>query len=86
MAPRRLSQLQRNILTWLFAQHQRTRGGVIMGHYEWVQALGLNTSNLSHSLRTLETRGVIRMGRTPGGKADGVDLTSEGLKWASNLA
>ncbi len=51
-----------------------------MGHYEWVQALGLNTSNLSHSLRTLETRGVIRMGRPPGGKADVVDLTSEGLK------
>ena len=85
MAPRRLSRLQRNILAGLFAQHQRTWGHVIMGHYALVQALGHNKSTLSHSLRTLETRGLIRIGRMPGGKADLVDLTSEGLKWASNL-
>ena len=48
-----------------------------MGHDALVQALGHNKSNLSHSLRLLETRGFIRMGRTPGGKADVVDLTSE---------
>ena len=56
MAPRRLSRLQRNILAWLFGQHQLTQGGVVMGHYELVQALGHDKSNLSHSLRTLETR------------------------------
>ncbi len=57
-----------------------------MGHDALVQALGHNKSNLSHSLRPLETRGFIRMGRTPGGKADVVDLTSEERKWALNLA
>jgi DNA-binding MarR family transcriptional regulator len=64
----------------LLAQYQRTRGGIVIGHREWVQTLGGDKSNISHSLRTLETRGVIEIGRTPGGKADYVDLTSEGRK------
>ena len=85
MAPRRLSRLQRQILHCLFAENQRTQGGVIMGHFELVQTLGHNKSNVRHSLRTLETRGLIQIRRTSGGKADSVDLTSEGRKLASNL-
>ena len=41
MAARRLSRLQRRILSRLFAEYQRTQGGVIMGHYELVQPLAM---------------------------------------------
>jgi DNA-binding MarR family transcriptional regulator len=36
-------------------------------------------------LRTLEARGLITLGRHPGGQATHLDLTPEGRKWASNL-
>lgn len=85
MAPRRLSRLQRQILRQLFEQDQRTRGGIIMGHFELVQRLSHDKGNISHSLRTLEARGLIRSIRTPGGQANSVDLTSEGRKLASTL-
>jgi DNA-binding MarR family transcriptional regulator len=49
-----------------------------MGHFELVQALGSDKSTISHSLRTLETRGLITIGCTPGGKADYLALTPEG--------
>ena len=42
--------------------------------------------NISHSLQTLEARGLIVIGRSPGGKAEALWLTSEGQKWASQLA
>ena len=58
MAPRRLSRLQRHILKCLMAEYRRTQGGTLLGHYELVQALGRDKSNVSHSLRTLEARGV----------------------------
>ncbi len=86
MATRRLSLLQRHILSRLFAEYQRTQGGFIMGHYELVQPLGSDKSTISHSLRTLEARGFIVISRTPGGQANSVDLTSEGRKMASKLA
>lgn len=82
MAPRRLSRLQRQILKHLVAEDRRTQGSVIMGHFALVQTLGHDKSNVSHSLRTLETRGLIRIGRTPGGQADFVDLTAAGRKVA----
>jgi DNA-binding MarR family transcriptional regulator len=50
-----------------------------------VRALGRDKSNVSHSLRTLEARGLITIGRSPGGQATYLDLTPEGRKWASNL-
>lgn len=85
MATQRLSRLQKRIMRLLLAQHHRTRGGTSMGHVELVKALGGDKSNISHSLRTLETRGVIVIGRTPGGQADSLYLTPEGLKKASEI-
>jgi DNA-binding MarR family transcriptional regulator len=67
------------------AQYQRTQGGTILGHYEFAQALGHDKSNISHSLRTLEDRGLIVVSRTPGGQANSISLTSEGRNLASEL-
>ena len=70
MVAQRLSRRQKHILQWLAMDHQRTRGII--------------TS--SHSLQTLEARGLIVIGRSPGGKAESVWLTSEGQKWVSQRA
>jgi DNA-binding MarR family transcriptional regulator len=85
MASRRLSRLQRQILRQLFEQDQRTQGGIIMGHFELVQKLRQDKGNISHSLQTLEARGLIRLIRTPGGLANSVELTSAGRKVAATL-
>jgi DNA-binding MarR family transcriptional regulator len=86
MTPRRLSRLQRQSLKCLMAEYRRTQGGTILGHYELVQALGRDKSNGSHSLRTLEARGLIVIRRPPGGQANSVNLTAAGRKWASEFA
>lgn len=85
MATQRLSRLQKRIMRLLLAEHHRTRGGTAMGHVELVKALGGDKSNISHSLRTLEARRMIVIGRTPGGQADSLYLTPEGLKKASEI-
>ena len=85
MAPRRLSRLQRRILSCLLTEHQRTHGGTSLGHVDLVKALGGDKGNISHSLRTLEDRGLIRIGRTSGGQASYVDLTSEGQSLALQI-
>ena len=85
MAPRRLSRLQRRILQCLVAEYQRTQGGTSLGHRELVQTLGSDPGNISHSVRTLEARGVITVGRTPGGKADYLVLTRAGLHGTSEM-
>jgi DNA-binding MarR family transcriptional regulator len=56
-----------------------------MGHRELVQTLRQDKSHISHSLRTLAARGLIVIRRTPGGKADALDLTAEGRKRASEI-
>jgi DNA-binding MarR family transcriptional regulator len=86
MALRRLSRLQRRILRHLFLSHQRTRGTLAMSHFELVQATGGDRSNVGHSLRTLEARGLVTIGRSPGGKAEYVTLTPEGLQLTSETA
>ena len=86
MAARRLSRLQRHILRCLLTQDQRTHGVIAMGHRELVQTLRQDKSHISHSLGTLAARGLIVIGRTPGGKADSLDLTAEGRKVASEIA
>lgn len=83
MVAQRLSRLQKRILELLMAKHRRTRGGTSLGHFELVKALGKDKSNISHSLRTLEARGWIVIGRTPGGQADSVHLSPEGVEKAS---
>jgi DNA-binding MarR family transcriptional regulator len=86
MAAQRLSRRQKHILQWLAMDHQRTRGIITSSHQDLVRALPGDKGNIRHSLQTLEARGLIVIGRSPGGKAESVWLTSEGQKWASQLA
>ena len=85
MATVRLSQLQKHILRWLIADHQRTKGVIASSHPELVRALQRDKGNISHSLRTLEARGWIVLGRTPGGRAESLYLTPTGLEKASEI-
>ena len=86
MAARRLSRRQKHILQWLAVDHQRTRGMIRSSHQDLGRALPGDQGNISHSLQTLEARGLIARGRSLGGKAESVWLTLEGQKWASQLA
>ena len=56
MAPQRLSQMQKQILRWLWADEQRPHGGTSRSHHALPQALLGDKSNLSWSLRMLEAR------------------------------
>jgi DNA-binding MarR family transcriptional regulator len=85
MAAQRLSRRQKRILQWLAVDHQRTQGMITSSHQELVRALPGDKGNISHSLHTLEARGLIVLGRSPGGKAEALWLTPEGQKWASQL-
>jgi hypothetical protein len=86
MAAQRLSRRQKRILQWLAADSQRTCGVITSSHQELVRALPGDKGNISHSLQTLEARGLIVIGRSPGGKAEALWLTLERQKWASQLA
>ena len=81
----RLSRLQQQILRWLAADHQRTRGMIVSSHEDLVKGLPADKGNLSRSLRTLAERGWIVIGRSPGGKAQHVTLTPEGSRRASEI-
>jgi DNA-binding MarR family transcriptional regulator len=85
MATWRLSRLQQRILRWLAVDHQRTKGLIVSSHEDRVKALREDKSNISRSLRTLEARGWLMIGRSPGGKAQHVTLTSEGAQRASEM-
>jgi DNA-binding MarR family transcriptional regulator len=80
MATQRLSRLHQRILQWLAADHQRTRGFITSSHEELVKALQRDKGTISRSLRTLEMRGWIVIGRSSGGKAQHLTLTPEGHK------
>jgi hypothetical protein len=86
MAAQRLSRRQKPILQWLAADQQRTRGRITSSHQDLVRALPGDKGNLRHSLRPRAARGLIVLGRSPGGKAASLWLTLEGQKWASQLA
>ena len=86
MTTQRVSRLQQHILRWLLADHQRTRGVIASNHAELVKALGGDKGNSSHSLRTLEARGWLVLGRTPGGRAESLYLTPAGLEKASEIS
>jgi DNA-binding MarR family transcriptional regulator len=85
MATWRLSRLQQRILRWLAVDHQRTKGMIVSSHEDLIKALREDKSNISRSLRTLEARGWLMIGRSPGGKAQHVTLTSEGAQRASEM-
>jgi len=76
MAPQRLSHLQRRILSWLEAEHIRTKGSVSPGNQELVKTLSdINKVSISRSLKNLEAKGLVTVGRTAGGKAEFLVLT-----------
>ena len=85
MAMQRVSRLQKQLRRWLLTDHQRTRGVLASSHEELVKALGSDKGNISHSLRTLEARGWLVLGRTPGGRAESLYLTPAGLEKASEI-
>ena len=85
MATQRVSRLQKQMLRWLLADHQRTRGVLASSYAELVKALRGDKGNISHSLRTLEARGWIVRGRTPGGRSESLYLTPAGLEKASEI-
>jgi DNA-binding MarR family transcriptional regulator len=85
MAAQRLSRRHKRLLQWLAADHQRTRGMLTSSQQDLVRALSGDKGNISQSLRTLEARGLIIIGRLPGGKAEARWLPPEGQKWASQL-
>jgi DNA-binding MarR family transcriptional regulator len=70
------------MLHWLAADWRRTNGGTSSSHWELLRALRGDKSNMSHSLRTLEARGLMVIERSSGGKAESVVLTAEGQKLA----
>ena len=87
MAPERLARLQRRILAWLLAEEQRTRGTMSASHADLMRALvarGHDKGNVSASLAGLEAKGLVRITRTPGGKAEAVDLTPAGRRQVVN--
>ena len=86
MTARRLSQLQKQILAWLLRDERRTRGVISSSHHELVSALSYAKGNISHSLRLLETRGWIVIGRTLGGQVESLYLTREGRQQTIKLA
>jgi len=76
MISRRLSHLQRRILIWLRHEYRRTKGTVAPSNQELVAALSdINKVSISRSLKNLETKGLITVGRTAGGKAEYLVLT-----------
>jgi DNA-binding MarR family transcriptional regulator len=81
----RLTRLQQQLLRWLAAAQQRTRGWIVSSHEDLVKALPVEKGNLSRSLRTLEARGWIVIGRAPGGKTQLVMRTPEGSQRASEI-
>ena len=86
MAVVRLSQLQKHILCWLAADHQRTNGVIASRHAELVHTLQRDKGNISQSLRPLERYGFLIIGRSSGGQAESLRLTQEGQKRASQWA
>jgi hypothetical protein len=86
MTATRLSRLQNQMLRWLHADERRSRGVIARRHPELVQAVPSAKGTMSHSLRLLDTRGLMRIGRSPGGRAASVTLTTAGRQKAAQLA
>jgi DNA-binding MarR family transcriptional regulator len=78
MAAMRLSRLQKRIVRRFAADYQRTNGGLASSHQDLGVELQHEKGHLSHSLRTLEKRGWLEMGRSPGGKAEKMVITPAG--------
>ena len=86
MAAVRVSQLQKHLLRWLAAEHQRTNGVIARRHDELGDALQRDKGHLSHSLHTLEHHDLLIIGRSSGGYAACLARTPEGEKRVAQLA
>ena len=86
MADGRLSKRQKRMLCWLDAEERRTNRVFSSSYQQLVQALPHAKGNISHSLRLLEARGLVQIGRSSGGQAENVRLTSEGCQKASEIS
>jgi len=76
MAPQRISHLQKRILFWLKTEYIRTKGTTSPANQELVAVFSdINKVSISRSLKNLETKGLITVGRTAGGKAEYLVLT-----------
>ena len=82
MAARRFSRLQQRLLAWLATDERRTRGMLASRHQELGGALQGDKGHSSQSLHTLETRGLLVIVRSHGGKAEALYLTAAGKTWA----
>jgi len=72
----RLSRLQKRILGWIEAEVIRTKGSVSPGNQALILALSdEHHHSISRSIRNLEAKGLITVGRTPGGTAEYLNLT-----------
>jgi hypothetical protein len=67
----------------LFSREFRESRFILSSHEELVKALQRDKGTISRSLRTLEARGWIVIGRSPGGKAQHLTLTQEGHRRAT---
>lgn len=59
---------------------------ITSSHPALVRTLPGDKGDISHRLQTLEARGLIVIGRSPGGKAESVWLPVEGQQWVALLA
>jgi hypothetical protein len=59
---------------------------IASSHQELVGALQRDKGNISHSLHTLEARGLLVLVRSHGGQAEALYLTAAGKKWARQFA
>ena len=85
MVPERLSRLQRRILAWLVAEDVRLRGTMAADHPDLVRAMAHDKGNVSTSLKGLAAKGLVTITRTPGGKAEAMDLTAAGRQVVTRL-
>jgi len=76
MAPQHLSHLQKRILAWLDAEYVRTKGSVSPSNQDLVKTLSdIDKTSISRTLKNMEAKELITVGRTPGGKAEFLVLT-----------
>ena len=85
MATERLSGLQRRLLKTIYDIEAQNQWRMSPSHTELREALGGNKGNFSVSLRNLETKGLVQVYRTSGGKAESVWLTPEGKNRVAQL-
>jgi hypothetical protein len=75
-----LSKLQKRMRCWLDTDAKRTGGASSSSHQELVQILPNAKGNISHSLRLLEARGWLIIGRSPGGTRNMLCSPQKGVR------